>query len=80
LQFWQGDGDEMMADSHRVFNVFGARHSHVSFGSFADICSAKGQVRFSPNSDRESGFLQTLSPKHSVQLQGHSVLIQINRL
>jgi hypothetical protein len=25
------------------------------FGSLADICSAKGHVRFAPNSDRESG-------------------------
>jgi hypothetical protein len=28
----------------------------VRFGSLADICSAKGHVRFAPNSDRESGF------------------------
>jgi len=27
---------------------------HVHFGSLADICSAKGHVRFTPNSDRES--------------------------
>src|SRR5262245_45978041 len=27
----------------------------VRFGSQADICSAKGHVRFAPNSDRESG-------------------------
>jgi len=27
----------------------------VRFGSLADICSAKGHVRFTPNSDRESG-------------------------
>jgi len=26
---------------------------HVRFGSEADICSAKGHVRFTPNSDRE---------------------------
>jgi hypothetical protein len=30
----------------------------VRFGSLADICSAKGHVRFAPNSDRESGFRQ----------------------
>ena len=30
----------------------------VRFGSKADICSAKGHVRFAPNSDRESGFPQ----------------------
>ena len=30
--------------------------AYVRFGSLADICSAKGHVRFAPNSDRESGF------------------------
>jgi hypothetical protein len=30
----------------------------VRFGSLANICSAKGHVRFAPNSDRESGFPQ----------------------
>jgi hypothetical protein len=30
----------------------------VRFGSKADICGAKGDVRFTPNSDRESGFPQ----------------------
>jgi hypothetical protein len=28
----------------------------VRFGSKADICAAKSDVRFTPNSDRESGF------------------------
>jgi hypothetical protein len=28
----------------------------VRFGSLADICGAKGHVRFAPNSDRESRF------------------------
>jgi len=32
----------------------------VRFGSKADICSATGHVRFAPNSDRESGFPQTV--------------------
>jgi hypothetical protein len=32
----------------------------VRFGSKADIFSAKGHVRFAPNSDRESGFPQTV--------------------
>ena len=32
---------------------------NVRFGSLADICSAKGHVRFAPNSNRESGFPQT---------------------
>jgi hypothetical protein len=34
--------------------------SNVRFGSLADICSAKGHVRFAPNSDRESEFPQTV--------------------
>ena len=33
---------------------------HVRFGSKADMCSAKRHVRFSPNSDRESGLRQTV--------------------
>jgi hypothetical protein len=33
---------------------------HGRFGSLADICSAKGHVRFAPNSDRESGLPQTV--------------------
>ena len=31
---------------------------HVRFGSQADICSATADVRFTLNSDRESGFPQ----------------------
>jgi hypothetical protein len=31
---------------------------NVRFGSLADICSAKGHVRFAPNSDRKSEFPQ----------------------
>src|SRR5215813_4245536 len=34
--------------------------SNVRFGSLADICSAKGHVRFAPNSDGESGLPQTV--------------------
>jgi hypothetical protein len=30
----------------------------VRFGSLAGICSAKGHVRLTPNSDRKSGFSQ----------------------
>jgi hypothetical protein len=33
---------------------------NVCFGSKADICSAIGNVRFTPNSDRESVFPQTV--------------------
>jgi len=29
--------------------------AHVRFGSLADMCVAKRRVRFTPNSDRESG-------------------------
>ena len=32
----------------------------VRFGSKADMCSARGYVRFTPNSDRECGFPQTV--------------------
>jgi hypothetical protein len=31
---------------------------HVRFGSKADIRTAKSHVRFTPDSDRESGFLR----------------------
>jgi len=43
------------------------RMTNVRFGSKADICGATAHVRFPPNSDRESGFPQTvmsaLAPK-----------------
>jgi len=39
----------------------------VRFGSKADICAAKSDVRFTPNSDRKSGFphkvMSALPPK-----------------
>src|SRR5262249_27707851 len=42
----------------------------VRFGSLADICSAKGYVRFTPNSDRESRHvpmvMSALPPKADV--------------
>jgi hypothetical protein len=45
----------------------------VRFGSKADICGATNHVRFTPNSDRESGFPQTvksaLPPKADMALQ-----------
>src|SRR5262249_27513677 len=34
--------------------------SNVRFGSKADMCSATRHVRFTPNSDRESGLPQTV--------------------
>jgi len=44
---------------------------YVRFGSEADIRTAKGHVRFAPDSDRESGFPQmvmsALSPKADIQ-------------
>ena len=33
---------------------------NVRFGSEADICAATSHVRFTPNSDRKSGFPQTV--------------------
>src|SRR5262249_9718357 len=40
------------AQSHRIkLNQHPEIGSHVRFGSKADICSAKGHVRFTPNSD-----------------------------
>jgi hypothetical protein len=40
---------------------------NVRFGSKADICSARADVRFTPNSDRKSGFphkvMSALPPK-----------------
>ena len=36
------------------------RRGHVRFGSKAEICGAKRRVRFSPNSDHESGLPQTV--------------------
>jgi hypothetical protein len=57
------------------------RGLNVRFGSKADICKAKGHVRFTPNSDRESGFPQNgmsaLHPKADMCVQlGMSALGQ----
>jgi hypothetical protein len=38
----------------------GERGYYVRFGSKADMCDAKGHVRFTPNSDRESRFPQKI--------------------
>jgi hypothetical protein len=44
---------------------------NVRFGSKADSCSAATHVRFTPNSDRESGhpqeFMSALPPKADIQ-------------
>jgi hypothetical protein len=48
----------------------GLTEAYVRFGSPADICIAKGHVRFSPDSDHESDFSQkpmsALTPKADV--------------
>src|SRR5262245_16652639 len=38
----------------------GVTSADVRFGSKADICTAQAHVRFTPNSDRESGLPQTV--------------------
>jgi hypothetical protein len=47
-----------------------AKETNVRFGSEADICVATSDVRFTPNSDHESGHWQTvmsaLPPKADV--------------
>jgi hypothetical protein len=54
-----GNGSQPIAHS--------AVRPDVRFGSLADICAAKSDVRFSPNSDRKSGFahevMSALLPK-----------------
>ena len=47
-------------DASQIECVVDEKPVNVRFGLKADICSAKGHVRFAPNSDRESGFPQTL--------------------
>src|SRR5262245_39113522 len=49
-----------MAEANRnKFQDIAPRHD-VRFGSQADMCVAKSDVRFTPNSDRESGHPQTV--------------------
>jgi hypothetical protein len=53
-----------MAEAYQSYRRAASRKWHttltsdVRFGSKADICSAKGHVRFTSNSDRESEFPQ----------------------
>jgi hypothetical protein len=50
--------------------------AHVRFGSKADICAAKSDVRFAPNSDRESGhsfFTDQGAQPNSKRLQSASL-------
>jgi hypothetical protein len=53
--------------TRNMVSLWSVPRSHVRFGSLADICSAKGHVRFAPDSDRESGFprkvMSALPPK-----------------
>jgi len=44
-----------MQDNHRIVSIHPDEVAHVRFGSKADMCSAQAHVRFTPNSDRESG-------------------------
>jgi hypothetical protein len=47
--------------SFGILNLLEKRNSHQKrrfIGSLADICSAKGHVRFTPDSDPERGFLR----------------------
>jgi hypothetical protein len=60
--------------SATIYGLVGPRanmQAYVRFGSEADMCAAKGHVRFAPNSDRESGFPQTvmsaLPPKADIR-------------
>jgi hypothetical protein len=49
---------------------FPAGFRFVRFGSQADVCNATSHVRFTPSSDRESGFSQRqypLNPDHFFQ-------------
>ena len=50
--------------------LFGASSADVRFGSLADICAATSDVRFTPNSDHESGHvpmvMSALPPKADV--------------
>jgi hypothetical protein len=54
----------------------------VRFGSKADICGAISHVRFTPSSDRESGFSQklmsALPPKADIRTQ-HRCPLRANR-
>jgi hypothetical protein len=54
--------DQFIAPKH-FFSAMApplAHRAHVRFGSKADICVAKSDVRFTPNSDRKSGLALTV--------------------
>jgi hypothetical protein len=46
---------DLKAEHRSGSNPWRERSTHVRFGSKADMCSAKGHFRFSPNSDHKSG-------------------------
>ena len=48
----------LVADITNLDSKADPLHANVRFGSKADICSATADVRFTLNSDRESGFPQ----------------------
>jgi hypothetical protein len=54
----------------QTVSVAWAGAQDVRFGSEADMCSAQAQARFTPNSDRESGFPQTAHVRFTPQ-SGH---------
>src|SRR5262245_47439308 len=56
-------------------NVVELPRPHVRFGSEADMCGAKRNVRFTPNSDRESGHVQC---KRRCRLRANSGYQSIN--
>jgi hypothetical protein len=45
---------------HRIAATCALEGANVRFGSKADICAAKPHVRFTPDSDRDSGLPQTV--------------------
>jgi hypothetical protein len=46
--------------------------AHVRFGSLADMCAAKSDVRFTPDSNPESGLPRKTAPVLFMSLKGHS--------
>jgi hypothetical protein len=51
---------------------------NVRFGSKADMCAAKPHVRFTPNSDRESGHPQTaLGQKRTSVIAASALLCDV---
>jgi hypothetical protein len=53
------------------------RRCHVRFGSKADICGAPTDVRFTPDSDRESGFSQKVMSALPLKADMFSALARV---